>query len=166
LFPFWDDRTKAFLKAEGQTFHNIIGPFEHGRTLHFLDFAHWKDRLFEVYEEVYQSPPVSWAQLRKDRRNPQQFWTFWIALVILGLTLVSTVTGIVSMATGIVQMNLALEASRQAQAAAASGPHYPTKLGLDPKACLGGHQQEERQTSPQSETPTSCTSPAPSHSAS
>lgn len=120
LFPFWDDRTKAFLKAEGQTFHDIIGPFEHGRTLHLLDFAHWKDRLFEVYEEVYQSPPVSWAQLRKDRRNPQQFWTFWIALVILALTLVSTVTGIVSMATGIVQMNLALEASRQAQAAAAT----------------------------------------------
>jgi hypothetical protein len=111
LFPFWDKRTKEFLRSEGQTFHEI-GPFEQGRTLHLLDFAHWKDRLFEVYE-VYQSPPVSWAQLRKDRRNPQQFWTFWIALVILGLTLVSTITGIVSMATGIVQMNLTLEASRQ-----------------------------------------------------
>jgi hypothetical protein len=113
LFPFWDERTKAFLKSEGQTFHDIIGPIEHGRTLHLLDFAHWKDRLFEVYEEVYQSPPVSWAQLRKDRRNPQQFYTFWIALVILGLTLISTVTSIVSMITGIVQMNLAIETYRE-----------------------------------------------------
>jgi hypothetical protein len=34
-------------------------------------------------------------------------------LVILGLTLVSTVTSVVSMATGIVQMNLALAAAHQ-----------------------------------------------------
>jgi hypothetical protein len=64
--------------------------FEGSRTLNMLEFDRWKDRLTELYEEVFQSPPVSWAQLWRDRRNPQQFWTFWIALLILALTIVST----------------------------------------------------------------------------
>ncbi|EXJ69220.1 uncharacterized protein A1O5_07256 [Cladophialophora psammophila CBS 110553] len=110
LFPFWDTRTKTLLEQNGQTFHNISGPIEQGRRLHLLDFPHWKVRLLEVYEEVFQSPPVSWAQLWHDQRNPQQFWTFWIALVILALTLVSTIASIVSMITGIIQVKLARQA--------------------------------------------------------
>ena len=115
LFPFWDERTKALLKREGQSFHNITSHVDHGRRLHLLDFPHWKVRLLDVHEEIYQSTPASWAQLWLDRRNPQQFWTFWIALVILVLTLISTIASTVSMVTGIVQMNLALEQSRQSQ---------------------------------------------------
>ena len=89
LFPFWDSRTVTLLETEKQTFHEY-GPFEATKTLTLLDFDHWRDRLLELHEEVFQSPPVSWAQLWRDRRNPQQFWTFWIALVILLLTVVST----------------------------------------------------------------------------
>lgn len=94
LFPAWDRRTNELLEKHGQSFHQT-GPFEVSRTLNLMDFDHWRDRLLEVYEEIFQSPPVSWAQLWRDRRNPQQFWTFWIALAILALTVVSTLTGII-----------------------------------------------------------------------
>ena len=94
LFPFWDNRTVAFLESEKQTFHEH-GPFEVIRTLTLSDFDHWRDRLLELHEEIFQSPPVSWAQLWRDRRNPQQFWTFWVAIMILLLTVMSTVATII-----------------------------------------------------------------------
>ncbi|KAL8715347.1 MAG: hypothetical protein Q9225_006386 [Loekoesia sp. 1 TL-2023] len=94
LFPFWDSRTVAFLVKEKQDFHEH-GPFEATRALTLLDFDHWRDRLLELHEEVFQPPPVSWAQLWRDRRSPQQFWTFWIAIMILALTVVSTAATIV-----------------------------------------------------------------------
>ena len=94
LFPFWDERTHKLLEREGQTFHQV-GPFGDHRALNLCEFEHWRDRLSELYEEIFQSPPVSWAQLWTDRRNPQQFWTFWIALVILALTAVSSICSIV-----------------------------------------------------------------------
>jgi hypothetical protein len=94
LFPFWDSRTVTLLEKEKQTFHEY-GPFEVTKTLTLLDFDHWRDRLLELHEEIFQSPPVSWAQLWRDRRNPQQFWTFWVALMILLLTVLSTAATIV-----------------------------------------------------------------------
>lgn len=90
LFPFWDDQTMRLLAKEKQDFH-VQGPFTSSRSLMLSDFDYWRDRLLELYEEVFQSPPVSWAQLWRDRRNPQQYWTFWVALMILILTLLSTV---------------------------------------------------------------------------
>lgn len=94
LFPMNDPDTIALLRRRGQKFH-IDEPFGSRRTLSVLEFDVWRERLLEVYEEVFLSPPASWAQLRKDKRNPQQFWTFWIALVILVLTIVSTIAGVV-----------------------------------------------------------------------
>ena len=49
----------------------------------------------EVYEEVYKAPPVTWSQLWRDRRNPQLFYTFWIAFAILVLTVAQFVTGVI-----------------------------------------------------------------------
>ena len=94
LFPFWDSETEALLAKEKQNFHEY-GNFEVTGTLTLLDFDHWRDRLLELHEEIFQSPPVSWAQLWRDRRNPQQFWTFWVAMMILILTVFSTVATII-----------------------------------------------------------------------
>lgn len=94
LFPFWDSGTVALLTKEKQNFHEY-GPFEVTGTLTLLDFHHWRDRLLELHEEIFQSPPVSWAQLWRDRRNPQQFWTFWVAMMILVLTVFSTAATII-----------------------------------------------------------------------
>ena len=94
LFPFRDDTTVALLGTEEQRFHEE-GPFEVTTTLSLLDFDHWRDRLLELHEEIFQSPPVSWSQLWRDLRSPQQFCTFWIAIVIVLLTVFSTVASIV-----------------------------------------------------------------------
>ena len=82
------------LKKHRQDFQRQ-GPYDGPKSLHLVEFEYWRDRLLEVYDVIFLSPPASWAQIWRDRRNPQQFWTFWIALVILAMTSVSMVTGIV-----------------------------------------------------------------------
>jgi hypothetical protein len=94
LFPQWDPDTSKLLKKHSQSFQRA-GPYSCAPTLNLVEFQYWRDRLSELHDVVFLSPPASWAQLWRDRRNPQQFWTFWLALIILLLTLVSTITGIV-----------------------------------------------------------------------
>ena len=94
LFPIWDHATLRLLEDHKQSFHEN-GPFlVQSSTLTLGDFDYWRDRLLEL-REVLDAPPVSWAQLYRDRRNPQQFWTFWIALFILALTLLSSIASFV-----------------------------------------------------------------------
>ena len=88
-----DAATEILLRKRGQHFHRDE-PLARGRTLNVLEFDIWRDRLLELHQEVFMSPPASWVQLYKDRRNPQTFYTFWIALVILMLTIVSTFASI------------------------------------------------------------------------
>ena len=111
LFPHWDFRTNKLLKKHSQSFHQI-GPFPSSRKLNLCEFEHWRDRLAELYEEVYCYPPASWAQLWADRRNPQQWYTFWIALLILLLTIMSTLVGIVQAWASVRSLQLAMEAFR------------------------------------------------------
>jgi hypothetical protein len=55
LSPAWERRTNELLEEHIRSFPQI-GPLEVSRTLNLIDFSHWKERLFEVYE-VFQSPP-------------------------------------------------------------------------------------------------------------
>jgi hypothetical protein len=65
-----DPPTVALLLGREQRFHRDE-PVGRLRTLNVvLEFDVWRDRLLELYEEVFLSPPALWAQLRKDRRNP------------------------------------------------------------------------------------------------
>ena len=94
LFPIWDHATLQLLEDHKQSFHES-GPFlAQSATLTLDDFDYWRDRLLEL-REVLDAPPVSWQQLYRDSRNPQQFWTFWIALFILALTLLSSIASFV-----------------------------------------------------------------------
>ena len=104
LFPSWDSSTVDLLARERQIFHEQ-GPFEATKTLALADFDHWRDRLLELHEEIFQSPPVSWAQLWRDRRNPQQFWTFWVAMMILVLTALSTIATMIQAWASLVSVN-------------------------------------------------------------
>lgn len=106
LFPFWDGDTAELLAREDQNF-NDFGPFEVTRSPNLMDFDYWRDRLLELREEIYQSPPASWTQLWRDRRNPQQFWTFWIALMILALTLLSTTATLIQAWAGLKALKMA-----------------------------------------------------------
>jgi hypothetical protein len=94
LFPIWDRRTEKFLLKEGKGLHEY-GSFPLKRKLNLMDYNVWRDRLLEVYEEIYKAPPVTWSQLWRDRRNPHLFYTFWLAFAILVLTLGQFVTGVI-----------------------------------------------------------------------
>jgi len=95
LFPISDPATeKVLMEHRSKIRFHVDEPYGGPRSLNVFDYDVWRDRLLELYEDVYQSPPASWAQLWKDDRNPQQFWTFWIALFILFLTIVSTFASI------------------------------------------------------------------------
>jgi hypothetical protein len=94
LFPYGDTNTEKLLLKHNQIFHQTA-PFDRPRSLNLREFNHWTDRSLELYVEIYQAPPVSWGQLWADRRNPQQWYKFWIALVILLLTFISTIATVV-----------------------------------------------------------------------
>lgn len=92
LFPVSDPGSeKVLMRQDLKVRFHVDEPYGGPRRLNLFDYNVWRDRLLEPYEDIYQSPPASWTQLWKDDRNPQQFWTFWIALFILLLTVVSTI---------------------------------------------------------------------------
>ena len=70
-------------------------PYNGPRALDVFGYDIWRDRLLAVHDQVYVAPPASWKQLRRDKRNPAQYWTFWIALAILVLTIVTTLATVV-----------------------------------------------------------------------
>jgi hypothetical protein len=107
LFPHWDTLTDNFMLQHDQTFHRD-GPFDDPRPLNLSDFDHWRNRLLELHQ-IFHSPPVGWTQIWADRRNPLQWYTFWIAIVILILTIIF---GIISSVTGIFQTYLSYESVR------------------------------------------------------
>ncbi|KLU83130.1 hypothetical protein MAPG_02195 [Magnaporthiopsis poae ATCC 64411] len=55
--------------------------------LRLRDFTFYNDRLSELARE-YLNPPRDWTTIRRDLRNPVQYYTFWIGLVIFVATLV------------------------------------------------------------------------------
>lgn len=92
LFPPWDRRTRLFLKQECKDFHTMSPG---SRELDLKYFSFFRERLLELNEDIYMAPAEDWWQLWRDRRDPQKFWTFWIALIILNLTVVATAASIV-----------------------------------------------------------------------
>ncbi|KAL1882866.1 hypothetical protein Daus18300_000504 [Diaporthe australafricana] len=93
LFPQYDPATQALLREYGQTFDSVP-PFEGPRKLTLREFSYWRDHLVDLHD-VFQAEPDSWRQLFFDRRNPQQWWTFWIAMIIFFLSVASLGTSIV-----------------------------------------------------------------------
>jgi hypothetical protein len=89
LFPP-DKATKAFLLQEEKR-HGIainvqaLYPATHRTIIRLKDFDYYHDRMMDVAYE-FTNPPTSWRLVWKDRRNPVQFWTFWLGLGIFGFT--------------------------------------------------------------------------------
>lgn len=108
LFPDWDEETDKLLKKHGQDFHHSA-PFDGPRMLNLNEFEFWGERLLELYEEVFLSPPVSLRQLWSDRRSPQQWSVFWTAQIILALTIVSCLATFVQTWASVKALRLAEE---------------------------------------------------------
>lgn len=92
LFPQWNPATQALLREHGQTFDSVP-PFDGPRRLTLQEFSYWRDHLIDLHD-VYKAEPDSWFQLVFDRRNPQQWWPFWIAMVVFVLSLASFATSV------------------------------------------------------------------------
>jgi hypothetical protein len=50
-------------------------------------FSYWHDRLVTLKQVFDEATPKTMSQWWYDRRNGVQWWTFWIALLVLGLTI-------------------------------------------------------------------------------
>lgn len=114
LFPDWDPQTSKFLNKINLPI--LVEEHQYPERLYLSDFYYWRDRLSELCFE-YQSPPSSWREIWKDRRNRLQWYTFWLAVAIFILTIVF---GLISSITACMQTVYAYEALQLARAAAAT----------------------------------------------
>jgi hypothetical protein len=67
-------------------------------------FNHWRDRLRDLKEAFDGREPPGPKYVWRDRSKPVQWWTFWIAVLILILTMVF---GLIQSITSIVQLTIA-----------------------------------------------------------
>lgn len=87
LFPYGDKSTENWLESENQPFHRTSSSYMQARASKFEEFRYWRPQLLELYD-IYQRPPVSILQMWHDRRNPMQWYTFWLAALIAILSIV------------------------------------------------------------------------------
>lgn len=122
LFPFTDQETKAFLTRQGRPFYGL-GLC--GRKLQYSlsQYPHWHARLADLVE-LFNEPPQRWRQILMDRRDKVQWATFWIAALVLVLTIISIIFGVVSSVYAVKQYNLALAQACSGQDAQVQLPHF------------------------------------------
>lgn len=94
LFPFGKSSTRSFLEGQKKPFYGL-GFCGRDRVLDLRKYSYWADRLSELIE-AFNEPPHDWWRLLNDRRNKLQFTTFWIAFVVLVLTVISLAFAIFS----------------------------------------------------------------------
>ncbi|KAK0507468.1 hypothetical protein JMJ35_009991 [Cladonia borealis] len=121
LFPFGEEDTRKYLDQTGQTFYRTSSR-DLSRATNFGEFRYWHKRLIELHG-VFNQAPRSILQLWYDRRNPLQWWTFWLAALIAVLTVVF---GIISSYTGFQQLAIAEQAYQLSVWQICSQPNPPT----------------------------------------
>src|SRR5271155_1588790 len=86
LFPFGEERAEKWLEANHQPFHrSSSSSYRKPRATDLTEFFYWRKQLVELYD-VFQQSPETILQMWHDRRNPMQWWTFWLAALIAVLT--------------------------------------------------------------------------------
>lgn len=123
LFPFGEEDTRKYLDQTGQTFYRTSSR-DLSRATDFGEFRYWHKRLM-VLHGVFNQAPRSILQLWYDRRNPLQWWTFWLAALIAVLTIVF---GVISSYTGFQQLAIAEKAYQLSVWQICSQPNPPAAL--------------------------------------
>ncbi|KAI1330685.1 hypothetical protein F5Y16DRAFT_362407 [Xylariaceae sp. FL0255] len=85
LFPYGDKSTEDWLEKNNQPFHRTSSSHVQVRARNLDEFRYWNRQLSELYF-VFLQPPTTVSQMWYDRRNPIQWYTFWLAAVIAVLT--------------------------------------------------------------------------------
>lgn len=73
-------------------------------------FCYWKQRLQELKDAYDGHQPRNPMQVWRDDRQTVQWWTFWIATVVLILTILF---GLIQCITGIIQAVMVLHPTNQ-----------------------------------------------------
>ena len=97
LFPFQEEKTQVFYRPDSS--------YSQPRATDFSEFRYWRKRLLEL-DGIFKQAPRNFYQMLVDRRNPLQWWTFWIAVTLLLLTIFF---GILTTYAGFRQIALAEE---------------------------------------------------------
>ncbi|KAI8961533.1 hypothetical protein F5Y11DRAFT_225755 [Daldinia sp. FL1419] len=94
LFPRFNSPTNRFLEKYNNDLYlfrlvsHDIDQDRASRKVRLREFTFYHDRLIEVAHE-FITPPKDWNTIFRDYRNPIQYWTFWIGLVIFIATVIS-----------------------------------------------------------------------------
>jgi hypothetical protein len=76
------------------------------------NFEYWHDRLVVLKQVFDEARPASIRQLWYDRRQTHQWYTFWVVVLISGVTFL---LGFVSVVLSALQVRIAYDAYREAQ---------------------------------------------------
>ena len=92
LFPLRDTETKKLLEDHlclpGVDLRNALCEWETPITERRLgDFHFWRERLILLKETFDDAQPTTLRGMWRDRRNANQWWTSWIAIIAVSLTL-------------------------------------------------------------------------------
>ena len=120
LFPLGEESTHRYLDEIGQSFHRTSSRVLY-RATSFEEFRYWRKRLVELHD-VYNQTPGSLFQLWHDRRNPIQWWTFWLAAAI---ALMTVIFGVIGSYTGFRQVSIAQKSYELAVSQACSQENPP-----------------------------------------
>ena len=123
LFPFGEEDTRKYLDQTGQTFYRTSSR-DLSRATDFGEFRYWHKRLV-VLHGVFNQAPRSILQLWYDKRNPLQWWTFWLAALIAILTIAF---GVISAYTGFQQLAIAERAYQLSVLQMCLQPNPPAAL--------------------------------------
>ncbi|KAL7810886.1 hypothetical protein V8C26DRAFT_422661 [Trichoderma gracile] len=87
LFPPHDNKTTTWLKSLTKIDPQLMRCDSIERyKLRFGDFNYWHDRLVILKQVLDESSPVTLSQRWYDRRNCLRWYTFWIAIPLVAIT--------------------------------------------------------------------------------
>lgn len=98
LLPIADRGTKSWLTAERQRrkIDPRCGscPYLKASQRHTREFSFWKERLLIVKDVFDEHQPKGIRQIWRDNRDPVQWWTFGVAIIVFAvMVVVSCVEG-------------------------------------------------------------------------
>lgn len=108
LFPSDDRRTNSLLEEDGKPF-NSLGDLGRDWCYNLEDFHYWRDRLADLMHIMSEEPMgLRQLALSDDGRNFLQFMTFWVAVAVAILTIISIASGTASTVYAAKQYHLAV----------------------------------------------------------
>jgi len=91
LFPKWDRQTRTWYTQEASLRGLDTEVVEVGHLdadqRQIENFSYWHDRLIVLKQVFDEARPNTLGQWWNDRRNGVQWYTFWVAILVLALTI-------------------------------------------------------------------------------